>query len=254
MPGGAGAGTTNDPVPNQAHPRDRPDWLIENQIRFYPSHGLQFSDIRMMRSRWRQYPSDQPPGYGKIMLKKKGLLVPLVVAILLAVGGAARSTPQTERTASGKSQQHGNAAEFMPAGKVKDSGCVADGKLPDKDCTPGVVMGLTVEEICSTKTGPRRNVTEATKKQVFAEYGISYPAPKGVYEVDHFIPLELGGSNDISNLWPEPANPTPGFHQKDLEENYLHKQVCTAKAITLADAQRTIATDWLKYYNDQMPH
>jgi hypothetical protein len=55
-------------------------------------------------------------------------------------------------------------------------------------------------------------------------------------------------------LWPELANPNPGFHQKDLEENFLHKQVCTAKTMTLADAQRTIATDWLKYFNQQMPH
>jgi hypothetical protein len=142
----------------------------------------------------------------------------------------------------------------MPAGKIKDSGCVADGKQPDRDCTPGAVMGLTVEEICSTTTGPRRNVSDATKKQVFAEYGLTYPQAKGDYEVDHFIPLELGGSNDISNLWPELANPTPGFHQKDTEENRLHKEVCTAKTMTLAEAQRTIATDWLKYFNDQMQH
>jgi hypothetical protein len=192
--------------------------------------------------------------YGEFMSLKKILLTPAIVVVFLTVNGdTAKSTPQSEQTSSRKSQ-HGNAAEFMPAGKVKDSGCVADGKVPDHDCTPGAVMGLTVEEICSTKTGPRRNVTEATKKQVFAEYGIPYPPPKGAYEVDHFIPLELGGSNDISNLWPEPANPTPGFHQKDLEENYLHKQVCTAKTMTLEEAQRAIATDWLKYFNDQMQH
>ena len=72
--------------------------------------------------------------------------------------------------------------------------------------------------------------------------------------MDHFIPLELGGLNHISNLWSEPPNPARGFHQKDSVKNYLHKQVCSAKSMTLAEAQRTIATDWLKYYNDQMQH
>jgi hypothetical protein len=61
------------------------------------------------------------------------------------------------------------------------------------------------------------------------------------------ISLELGGSNDISNLWPEAADPTPGFHQKDQVENYLHKQVCEGK-LSLKQAQQEIATDWLRVY------
>jgi hypothetical protein len=63
--------------------------------------------------------------------------------------------------------------------------------------------------------------------------------------------LELGGSNDLANLWPEAASPTPGFHQKDQVENYLHDQVCSG-AMTLKDAQNEIATNWLVVYN-RMP-
>ena len=48
----------------------------------------------------------------------------------------------------------------------------------------------------------------------------------------------------IANLWPEAAEPRPGFHQKDKVENYLHRQVC-AGAMSLTDAQRQIATDWI---------
>ena len=59
------------------------------------------------------------------------------------------------------------------------------------------------------------------------------------------------GSNDIANLWPEAASPTPGFHQKDQVENYLHDQVCSG-AISLKDAQTEIATNWLTVYN-RMP-
>jgi hypothetical protein len=77
--------------------------------------------------------------------------------------------------------------------------------------------------------------------------GISYPQPRGAYEVDHLIPLELGGDNTIANLWPEAADPVPGFHEKDKVENYLHRQVCSG-AMGLTDAQRQIASDWLKVW------
>jgi hypothetical protein len=66
-------------------------------------------------------------------------------------------------------------------------------------------------------------------------------------EVDHLISLELGGSNDIKNLWPEPYLPRPGARQKDVLENWLHKQVCSGK-MPLSDAQRMIATDWYAPY------
>jgi hypothetical protein len=69
--------------------------------------------------------------------------------------------------------------------------------------------------------------------------------------VDHLISLELGGSNSIANLWPEAAEPTPGYHQKDQVENYLHQQVCDGK-MSLHDAQFQIATNWLNVYK-RMP-
>jgi hypothetical protein len=56
--------------------------------------------------------------------------------------------------------------------------------------------------------------TVEVHRQAFREYGISYPEARGAYEVDHLIPLELGGDNTFANLWPESAEPTPGFHQK----------------------------------------
>ncbi len=61
------------------------------------------------------------------------------------------------------------------------------------------------------------------------------------------MPLELAGSNDIANLWPEAAEPRPGFHEKDQVENYLHDQVCGG-AMSLPEAQRAIASNWLDVY------
>ena len=122
------------------------------------------------------------------------------------------------------------------------------GVLPDPACTPGAVMPLSVDEVCNTSTKGRRNVTSAMKKKVYAAYGVPRPQPSGAYEVDHFVPLELGGSNDLANLWPEPASPTPGFHQKDCVEDYLHAQVCTDHTMSLSEAQQAIATDWLNVF------
>jgi hypothetical protein len=92
-----------------------------------------------------------------------------------------------------------------------------------------------------------RNVPFSEKDQVYAEYGITHHTA-GEFEIDHLVPLELGGSNDIANLWPEAASPTPGFHEKDQVENYLHDQVCSG-AMSLKDAQKQIATNWLAVYN-----
>ena len=80
---------------------------------------------------------------------------------------------------------------------------------------------------------------------------MSYPQPTGAYEVDHFIPLEIGGSNDIKNLWLEPASPTPGFHQKDQFENFEHDQVCKG-SISVAEAQSRMTSDWYFYWQQEV--
>jgi hypothetical protein len=132
----------------------------------------------------------------------------------------------------------------------KKAGCQAINGLPDHSCTPGSVFpNATKEIICvSGYTKTVRNVPVGLKKQVYQEYGIFYPQPTGTYEADHLIALELGGNNDISNLWPEVAQPQPGFHEKDVVENYLHNQVCDG-IISLALAQQEISTDWEAVYN-----
>jgi len=120
--------------------------------------------------------------------------------------------------------------------------------LPDAHCTPGAVFpGVSSQKICvSGYTKTVRNVPASEKTQVFAEYGVIAHQP-GQFEIDHLIPLELGGSNDISNLWPESATPVPGFHQKDQLENYLHDKMC-AGALSLQIAQKEIATNWVALY------
>lgn len=137
----------------------------------------------------------------------------------------------------------------IPADAANESASseCARGVLPDPKCTPGAVMTVDMGTICHTSTDARRHVDRKLRMQVYQEYGVSYPQGPGMYEVDHLIPLELGGSNDLTNLWLEAAEPRPGFHEKDQVENYLHAQVCKG-AMTLEDAQTQIRTNWLAVY------
>ena len=130
--------------------------------------------------------------------------------------------------------------------QTKTSYCVA-GVLPDPACSPGSVLTTDIKTICTvgyTKTV--RDVSTATKKKVFQEYDISWSTHSN-YEVDHIISLELGGSNDISNLFPESYLIKNGARVKDVLENYLHKQVCNG-SMTIDEAQKEISSDWLIYY------
>ena len=121
-----------------------------------------------------------------------------------------------------------------------------------RSLTPGAVLTTDASTICTPGYASSvRDVSTATKKEVYAEYGVSYPQPLGAYEVDHFIPLEIGGSNDIRNLWLEPATPTPGFHQKDQFENFEHGQVCNG-TISAAEAQSRMASDWYLYWEEEV--
>ncbi len=139
---------------------------------------------------------------------------------------------------------------WVPLKQTKKVGCMAKNGLPDPACTPGALLSVTATDVCKPGYASSvRDVSTSTKNADFAEYGvISHPA--GTYEIDHLISLELGGSNDISNLFPEAALPVPGFHEKDKVENYLHAQVCSG-AISLNEAQKEIATNWLAVWRRQ---
>ncbi len=120
---------------------------------------------------------------------------------------------------------------------------------PDGGFTPGVADRTIVQaDIARTicvhgYTAKVRSVTEAEKRQVFAEYGID-PHVGGPYEIDHLISLEIGGANDVKNLWPQSYVTRPwNAHVKDRLENKLHALVCAGK-LSLRAAQKAIVEDW----------
>lgn len=148
---------------------------------------------------------------------KRGRFVAVVSVLLLVAASIAACRSPAAPTQSAQIGQ-----------RTKTSGCEVHEALPDSACTPGAIISTaTKEQICVPGYAKNvRDVPDSEKNQVYAEYSVkSHRA--GQYEVDHLISLELGGSNDIANLWPEAADPRPGFHEKDKVENYLHDQVCS---------------------------
>ena len=135
------------------------------------------------------------------------------------------------------------------AHRTKTSGC-ALGPNPDRRCSPGAIYtGLTKAVICSPTfhTSTVRNVLDSERFAVEQEYGLTPRHYGNTLEIDHIVSLELGGSNDIANLFPEKASPQPGYRVKDKLENRLHALVCSG-TMTLRVVQHAIATDWQGLY------
>jgi hypothetical protein len=181
-----------------------------------------------------------------------GVVLLLVVVVVVARTRVGRETSPVAVPPPTTAEP--TAAKVAPAPTLglvtRSSGCqyrVSPGgaMLPDTACTPGATNPeLTRDVLCAPGFSTRRyrRVTEAQKRAAFARYGIGAHAA-GDYEVDHLIPLEDGGANEDANLWPQPASPQPGFHQKDLVETYVHREVC-AGVMDLGEGQLQIASDW----------
>jgi hypothetical protein len=141
------------------------------------------------------------------------------------------------------------------------------GIRPDPELTPGLIrpqfgavsppsISGTVGQrrlVCDTQWGKdARHVTVAMKKQIAAAYHVAW-SRRAEYEFDHLVPRELGGADDIKNIWPQPraiAGPARFWnaHRKDVLENKLHRLVCSGR-LSLAEAQGAIAADWISTYN-----
>ena len=134
---------------------------------------------------------------------------------------------------------------------------------PDRRCTPGgVVPGVTADTLrgqdWSTRCFRNCQSTEKQKHAAYAWYGLSTPAGNSgqnqVCELDHLVPLELGGADGMGNIWPQCG---PGdvvlrarfFKQKDIVEDYLAARV-RAGQMSLREAQQGIAADWVQYLDD----
>jgi hypothetical protein len=141
--------------------------------------------------------------------------------------------------------------------------CVAraNGMLPDPACTPGSIAATAdphddhakpadQAEVCNAgfESRHRPPTVRRFRDAAMKAYHV-LPGDLGHVEYDHLIPLSLGGSNDVTNLWPQVSDqPARGFHNsKDDMETRLWRAVCTGpadKRQSLVKVQLAIARDW----------
>ena len=133
---------------------------------------------------------------------------------------------------------------------------IAAGPLPD---VPGAINPVVTQDnidstICTrgwTRTiRPPVGYTQAIKRRLAAAAGVDMRSA----ELDHLVPLELGGApRDPANLWLQPWAGWCGARVKDELENELNRLVCL-RDMSLQQARREIATDWVAAYRAHVGH
>jgi hypothetical protein len=120
--------------------------------------------------------------------------------------------------------------------------------MPDPNLTPGCITHVASQDVAAGRrpTPTARRVTHATKRYIFMSYGIP-DQDDALYEIDHLVPLELGGSNAPSNLWPQPIVSTYTGDEKDRLENNVHAMVARG-TITPVQAINLWAYNWVDAY------
>jgi hypothetical protein len=98
-------------------------------------------------------------------------------------------------------------------------------------------------------------MSHARRDEILTRYGLP-PATHLDFEIDHLIPLCLGGSDEPSNLWPQPRRsiePKWNAEGKDRLERFMCDMVCSGQ-LDIDIAQEAFAKDWIaayhKYYED----
>lgn len=136
-----------------------------------------------------------------------------------------------------------------------------DWEKPNSIVTPGAINSSVTQanisqNICKANwTSTVRPTVSYTNKlkatqlsTTYKSFVTLYGSSASGYEEDHLISLQLGGSpTDPKNLWPQPYSGS-NARKKDVIETKLKNMICSGK-ITLADAQKAIATDWVSSYN-----
>jgi hypothetical protein len=205
------------------------------------------------------------------------LVLVIAFALAISVAGAAAAAPpgatalcrdgtySYSKHRSGTCSHHGGVAKWLKGSgsgggattgrtillgrRTQTSRCIRSPR-PDRLCSPGAYYSrLTKRVICSSgfRTGTIRNVPQAEKFRVEREYGMPATYYGHTIEIDHIVPLELGGSNAIANLFPEPGSGAANYHVKDALENRAKAEVCDGR-LSVRAARRGFARNWEALY------
>jgi hypothetical protein len=156
----------------------------------------------------------------------------IVVAVLVLVGLANVNLAHASETRTIRSYYH----------------------LPDPVLTPGAVATTDTALVCQKGYTERARVVPRSRlNKVYQNYGVEKSKCRGGCKIDHLIPLAVGGSNDIENLWPHEYRAEWTVYEKTRLEVRLRKEVCNAKSITIQEAQACFRDDWTRCHARYFP-
>jgi hypothetical protein len=119
--------------------------------------------------------------------------------------------------------------------------------LPSSFLTPGDARKVSKEQICAPDyLASIKPTRDSVKEEAFSRYGIR-DGKSSTEVLDHLIPIELGGTDSVENLWPEPAKGDWNATQKDALEHKLLALVCDG-TLTVKQAQGAIKKNWTLAY------
>ena len=166
--------------------------------------------------------------------------------VLAAVQELQREKPREGERANWRMVRVG-ATTLLGLGLLASPALADDPIRPDPRLTPGAVLTTDAAVVCAPGYGRSvRHTPGWIETFVYREYGID--RGQGCYEVDHLIPLGIGGANVSANLWPESYDTQPwNAAVKNQLDDFLHDEVCAGR-IPITQAQKDIAEDWIAAY------
>lgn len=235
-------------------------WFARLPVWLAPSVGglvLALVVRRLLRRRWRRparasVAARRPRRLGRVgggrwargVAGRRSLLSVLAVLLLLTVWGCSRASARAPGSSSPAVVAGGRQ---RVSGTVRGPGrCRLVAGKPQSLCAPGAV-DVRVTQATIGRTICRRGYTKAIRPSLAATQAVRSQIARSEFfslgpagELDHLIPLELGGASDVRNLWLQPG-PIP--NAKDGLENRLHAAVCSGR-LRLAAAQQQIVVAW----------
>ena len=123
---------------------------------------------------------------------------------------------------------------------------IAGAQLPNSYATPGATTKASAKDICAAGyEASVKPVAGWQKTAALEKYGVRPESFNG--DLDHLVPVSLGGSNDPENLWPMHTSGDMTREAKTQLADKLKLMVCDGK-MSLKDAQNAFKKDWTKAY------
>src|ERR1700742_1018086 len=122
--------------------------------------------------------------------------------------------------------------------------------LPDPKCTPGAYNPTVTASVFGSRKFTTKCVRDcltdgAQKRTTYKNYGVKQNPS---CELDHLVPLEMGGADSLDNIWPQCGQAPYGKNFKEIKdqvESYLAIKIL--QGMDIQRAREGIASDWTGY-------